>query len=117
MADLTKTRFASLHDLKAESNSHQSGIKRVFVNREMTNSALTQFAHGTLTTGQESGFHSHATMDEYFYFIDGNGEYVISDNVVAATAETFIRIPAGSVHNLRNVGDTDLVFVYFGIAL
>ena len=109
--------LALLNQLKPENNAHNSGIKRVFVNHHQVQSALTQFAHGTMQPGQESGFHAHATMDEYFYFIKGEGIYTINEQEYKAMPETFIRIGAGSKHNLKNNSTIPLEFVYFGVAL
>lgn len=76
-----------------------------------------QFAHGCMQPGQESGVHSHATMDEYFYFIKGDGVYTIDDQEYKVAAETFTRIGAGSKHNLKNNSTVPLEFVYFGVAV
>ncbi len=102
--------------IKAEANSHSQGIKRVFINNNDTTTALTQFAYGIMEPDEQSGTHSHKTMDEYFYFISGNGIYEINDQIIEIVPETFVCIPRGNKHNLINKSDKALEFVYFGIA-
>jgi len=109
--------FALLDQLKEENNSHSQGVKRVFVKNGDNASALTQFAYGRMRKGDESGFHSHATMDEYFYFIKGKGLFSIEEENVGTVPASFIRVAAGARHNLKNEDEEDLEFVYFGIAL
>ena len=113
---MTKVKVTSSDHIKAQQNVHLSGLKKVFVNASESETSLTQFAHGAMARLQESGAHAHKTMDEYFYFISGTGVYVIDDIKNDVYASIFVKIPAGIIHNLINVGDRQLEFVYFGIA-
>ena len=117
MHDIKSLLFSLLSNLKEESNSHLQGTKRVFIKNNDTDTPLTQFAHGAMKKGEESGLHSHKTMDEYFYFIKGNGLFIIEAEIFDVVHSSFIRVPAGTLHNLKNENDEILEFVYFGIAL
>ncbi len=98
--------------------NHGSGVKRVFVHNEDTNTALTQFAWSRLVPGESCDNHIHPTMDEYFFVHKGGGEYIINDEKIILKEGDFIRIPANTPHEL-SVDDTDgaLELIYFGIAL
>jgi len=109
--------FALLEHLTEENNSHFQGAKRVFVKDEDTASSLTQFAYGLMRKGEESGFHSHKTMEEYFYFINGRGVFLIETESFGLRPTSFVRVPAGTLHNIRNEHEENLEFVYFGIAV
>jgi len=104
-----------LKDIQGESTAHAQGEKFVFASVEKN--ALTQFAYGVLKKDEQSGSHRHLTMDEYFYFIKGIGTYEIDDSIVELVPTTFVKIPAGTFHNLINESDEPLEFVYFGVAL
>ncbi len=108
---------AVLEQLIKIENSHAQGFKSVFLTNEDTSSALTQFAYGYMSHGDESGLHVHKTMDEYFFFIKGNAEFQIGGITVPVKPSTFIRVPAGEPHNLINNHNNQLEFVYFGIAV
>ncbi|GAB3930821.1 cupin domain-containing protein [Mucilaginibacter myungsuensis] len=106
-----------LAHIAAEPNAHARGMKQVFTKNSDTDSALTQFAYGVMSKGDRSGRHSHATMDEYFFFIKGKGIYHIADELIDLLPTTFVRIPAGTEHELINDHNEPLEFVYFGVAL
>ena len=106
-----------VQQIRSELNRHARGVKHVFISNKDTRTALTQFAYGIMAPGDQSGVHFHETMDEYFYFIKGNGVYEIGDQSVEIIPETFVSITSGTSHNLINTGDSTLEFVYFGIAI
>lgn len=109
--------YTLLKDLKTESNSHSQGFKSVFIKNEDTPSSLTQYAYGTISKGHASGFHSHQSMDEYFYFLKGRGFFYIENENFEIAPNSFVRIPANINHNLTNDNEEPLEFIYFGIAL
>ncbi|MBO5199507.1 MAG: cupin domain-containing protein [Lachnospiraceae bacterium] len=69
------------------------------------------YAQVTLEPGCSLGFHVHHDESETYYILSGQGEY--NDNgktrLVSAGEMTFT--PDGCGHGLKNVGDTDLVFM------
>ena len=56
------------------------------------------------------------TMEEFFYFLNGSGEYIIDGTAIPLKPEVFVRIPAKIPHALYASGDCPLEFVYFGIS-
>ena len=109
--------FEYLENIKGEQTAHLSGLKKVFLRKEDTESKLTQFAHGIFTPGEICKLHAHPTMDELFYFLNGTGIYKVNGEEIKLKPGTFLRIPAKSQHELVNNGAVNLEFVYFGIAL
>lgn len=109
--------FQSLNDIKPVSTAHQSGEKYVFLAQHETGTALTQFAFGKLMPGEEVETHLHPTMEECFYFISGEGEYMIDSILYNIKPASFVRIPANTLHSLKTAGSEPLTFVYFGIAI
>ena len=108
--------FARLEDLTAELNSHSQGLKKVFIRNEDTDSNLTQLAFGSMQEGESSGLHTHPTMDEYFYFLKGQGLFVIENDRYDLEPSSFVRVPSGHRHELKCTGVEGLEFVYFGVS-
>lgn len=48
------------------------------------------------------GAHQHEANDELFYVIDGTMTFLIGDRHLDATLGTFLRIPAGVIHDFEN---------------
>jgi mannose-6-phosphate isomerase-like protein (cupin superfamily) len=113
-----KIEIALLDNLKSELNAHLQGLKRVFIRNDDNNdTTLTQFAYGYMSKGDQSGMHVHATMDEYFFIISGEGILLSGEESFSLMPSSFVRIPAGNNHNLMNGNNQTLEFVYFGIAV
>ena len=48
------------------------------------------------------GAHSHAANDELFYVVEGTMTFLAGERYVEAPAGTFLRIPAGVMHDFEN---------------
>jgi mannose-6-phosphate isomerase-like protein (cupin superfamily) len=55
-------------------------------------------------------------MEEYFYFLSGEGKYFVGDEVFNLKKGSFVVIPANTKHSLENTGNETLEFFYWGIA-
>jgi mannose-6-phosphate isomerase-like protein (cupin superfamily) len=51
------------------------------------------------------GPHSHEANDELFYVLEGTMTFLAGEDLVEAPSGTFLRIPAGVVHDFRNRSD------------
>lgn len=106
-----------LSEIIPESTAHGSGKKFVFRrNDEMTN-ASTQIAFGHFKAGEKCEEHTHLTMFEYFFFIEGRGTYVVEGKIFHLLPNSFLEIPAGYKHSLHANEGEDLKFVYWGVAI
>jgi mannose-6-phosphate isomerase-like protein (cupin superfamily) len=108
--------YQQLKDISPVITAHDAGKKFVFLSNDDTTTSITQFAYGQLFPGEECPLHRHQTMEECFYFITGEGEYVIEDVSYKIIAGTFVRIPVAAKHLLKAYGAEPLTFVYFGVA-
>ena len=109
--------FAELKNIDPVVTAHQRGSKFVFLKNEDTNSAITQFALGELAPGESTGAHAHKTMEECFYFLSGEGVFVIGGIEYTVGKGSFTRVPAGVSHTLSAKGEEKLSFVYYGVAV
>ena len=113
---LNQKVFQSLDAIEPVSTAHNQGKKFVFLKNEDTPTPITQFAYGKFLPGEACEAHLHPTMEECFYFIDGEGEYVINEVVYIIKPNCFLRIPANTLHALKATGTKPLIFVYYGVA-
>lgn len=107
----------SLSDIQSVSTAHNQGEKLVFLSAYDSETAITQFAFGRLSPGEHVEEHLHPTMEECFYFIEGEGEYIIGEKKYIIKPKDFFRIPANTKHALKVTGEETLAFVYFGITV
>ncbi|WEX87802.1 cupin domain-containing protein [Sinorhizobium garamanticum] len=79
----------------------------VFKADEAETEAAYSVSEWILKTGLKGvGGHSHAGNDEVFYVLEGVPEILVDDCWWRCTPGTFLRIPAGVVHDFRNTGKT-----------
>lgn len=50
------------------------------------------------------GAHRHETNDKFFLVLDGCPNFLLGETWTACPAGTFLRIPAGVMHDFRNAG-------------
>ncbi|GAB3023977.1 cupin domain-containing protein [Spirosoma pulveris] len=107
---------ASLLHLERELTAHAQGAKQVFLRNADTPTNVTQVAYGIFTKADYCELHTHATMEECFFFLKGEGIYVVDDQTIPLNHGVFVRIPAGVPHRLEATGNDPLEYVYFGVA-
>jgi quercetin dioxygenase-like cupin family protein len=61
--------------------------------------------------GQQNPRHHHPNCDEVLHVLTGSIEHSAGDSLVEMTAGDTVSIPAGVVHNARNVGSVEAVFL------
>jgi mannose-6-phosphate isomerase-like protein (cupin superfamily) len=67
-------------------------------------------AHGILGPGQRSKWHALASSEVY-YFIAGQGRFLIDDQAVQVEAGTTLYVPPGGKQSLENTGSKDIEFL------
>jgi mannose-6-phosphate isomerase-like protein (cupin superfamily) len=68
-------------------------------------SAHMQLVLMSLQVGEDIGMEVHKENDQFFRFEEGQGKVVINDAEYAVSDGDVIIVPAGSNHNIINVGD------------
>ncbi len=62
----------------------------------------------TLQPGEDIGEEIHQHVDQFFRIESGRGRVVLNDEVTEVSDGFAIVVPAGTKHNLINIGDTPL---------
>ncbi|WP_234734032.1 cupin domain-containing protein [Tellurirhabdus bombi] len=111
----TEAIIRQLENLKPALTSHQIGQKTVLVTHEQCESPLMQAAVGTLTKGEAIEAHAHETMEEFYFFEEGDVLFTIAGQQHKCVAGTFVKVPARVTHDL--LAQDDSRFIYWGVAL
>lgn len=90
-----------IKDIIPESTSHGVGLKKVLLSNNETDSPVTQIAITTLEEGENVEIHSHPSMTEHFFILDGECIFNILENHVTCGGGTYVLIPCGTPHGIR----------------
>ena len=67
-------------------------------------------AHGRLAPGRRSKWHA-LTSSEVYYFIAGQGRFMVDAETCSVEAGSTIYVPPGGKQSLENTGTTDVEFL------
>ena len=102
-------------DLISEKTSHSVGEKYVLLKQNDVLSQLTQAAVGVITKEDDIDFHVHPTMEEFYFFLEGNATFIIDNEHVKCEKNTFVFVPNNISHKLTT--NNYVKFLYWGIAI
>lgn len=69
---------------------------------------------------QQISYQSHSKREEHWVITQGKGEVILNDRVIPVTPGTYVKIPIGAKHRIRNTNDETIEFIevqmgsYFG---
>ena len=78
---------------------------------------VTIFSRAIFPPGEIAGAHSHADMTEVFYVESGQGVISVNGKLITLKAGTCVVVEPKENHELKNIGSTDMVVLYFGIKI
>jgi quercetin dioxygenase-like cupin family protein len=59
----------------------------------------------TMPAGFSTGLHVHRAQEETFYVLEGECEWQVDGRLISAKPGTYLFLPPGVPHNIRNVSD------------
>ncbi len=71
-------------------------------------------------SGQQISYQSHAKREEHWVMVRGHGEVILNDQVIPMHPGSYVKIPLGAKHRIRNTSQEPLEFIevqlgsYFG---
>ena len=105
----------NLANLKWTGANHSGVLKKVcFVGEEFV-SNITQVAYTELNKGVEVVNHTHNSMEEVFFLLEGVCEFNIQGVSILAEKQSIIRVPINQEHSLRAISDCKIF--YFGVSI
>ncbi|MEB3293642.1 MAG: cupin domain-containing protein [Synechococcales bacterium] len=110
-------KWVNLNQVPIEAVSHNPEIRKQVMLRSQEIPHLTNFSQARFAPGQRTTVHSHPDMAEVFFVEAGLGEIYVNGDRYDLTVGTCVAIAPGEVHELVNLGESDLVLTYFGIVV
>lgn len=68
----------------------------------------SQIVAMSIPVGGDIGEETHADVDQILYFVDGECEAILNGEIRKVEEHDVVFVPAGTKHNFKNVGDSDL---------
>ena len=113
--DGTLFKKRSVYDLPKEPTRH-GALKRVLLRHDEVDSPYLMFLNEVyVQMGEQITAHQHDDMEEVFYFLAGQGEMQIAEEIQSVTPGDRVIVPIQTVHVLTNTGDTEMKFLCFGV--
>lgn len=97
--------------------SHNPKIKKHELLSRGDTEKVTIFSRAIFPPGETAGAHSHADMTEVFYVESGQGVISVNEKLITLKAGTCVVVEPNENHELKNIGSTDMVVLYFGIKI
>ena len=95
--------------------NHDSGTKKVLFNWQDVDTPCRQISIASFHAGDVCEEHRHETLDEHFYWLKGQGCFVIDGETIPFSAGDYIYVPAKSNHSIFISADSQCVCI--GVAL
>lgn len=111
MPDGTEVLLRHIAKIAPVSTSHGVGEKRVIATREDVGNTVTQIARTRLKANEKVEAHVHLTMDEHFFFLEGECEVAVDGVVRRCLAEDYLFVPAGHKHAISVKKDTIMITI------
>jgi len=106
--------------LRAADAAHvpmESGTLTWFASRQLGNSEAMTVGRSTLPPGGMNPRHFHPNCEEVLHVLEGRILHTMGDDEAELSPGDTITIPAGVVHNARNIGETEaLLLICFSSA-
>lgn len=82
-----------------------------FASRPLGNSTTMTVGQATVSVGTQNPPHWHPNTDEVLYVLQGHIMHRVGDQEYEMRAGDTVSIPAGTIHNARNIGTEDAVLM------
>lgn len=106
-----KIEIKHLKDVEYVKTSHGCGEKRVLMVKDEKETDVTQVAVTQLKAGESVEEHTHDTMEEMFFVLDGSVAITADGTEEICKKDDFIHIKARTPHSLKALSNVRLMTV------
>ncbi len=82
--------------------------KNQFFRQEVVTGSHSQVVLMSIPRGGEIGEETHPDVDQTLIFVEGTGKAILNGEQSQVGPNSLCFVPAGTLHNFVNTGDTDL---------
>jgi len=90
---------------------HNGALTKLLVTRENTGARNIDFFLSSYAPKAFAALHSHEKSEEIFYFLSGEGVFMLDGERFTIGPGTVVFVPPQTEHGIFNTGFADLVFV------
>lgn len=93
------------------STNHTFGMKQVLLKKEETNTNITQIAITKLNKGETIEYHTHPTMEEFFFVRKGKIQIKTDNDREICEVDDFIIIKQNTSHAIEAITDCEIMTI------
>lgn len=90
---------------------HEGALTKLLVTRENCDSKNIDFFLSSYAPKAYAALHSHDEAEEVFYFLDGEGLFLLDGERFTVRRGSVVYVPPKTEHGIFNTGFKELVFV------
>ncbi len=112
-ANYTAVNFGKLSEIKDYVLQLAPGVSipgKVFGGQSV-NATAAEFSFQSLAPGQEGLLHTHKTHEELYFFLSGNGEFQVDNDVFPINEGSVVRVAPAAKRTLRNNSSEPLLML------
>ncbi len=95
-------------EITHQGTTHQ---KRLITTEEKHKGTIATMNYAWLEPDKQLTIHTHTDGEEFYLFLEGTGQILVGDTWMPVDTGSFVTIPAGQAHSVKNSGMTTLSFV------
>lgn len=111
MANRKQTIHVRIDAIKPIATSHRVGEKRVIASKADIGHPYTQIARTILHAGDHVECHVHPTMEEHFFFLNGECEVMIAEKLFSCRGGDYLFIPASQPHAINATKELTMITI------
>lgn len=105
----------NLQDIQIVPTHNGSVYKRVLIQKGEAESDLIYMNEAYLHPNMKIEPHMHDDMEEFYYFLEGEGLMYVGNEVEKIKAGDRVIVPIKQTHSVENNGDKTILFITFGV--
>ena len=106
-----KVIFCSISDISPVSTRHGVGEKRIIACADSVGEPFTQIAKTVLKTGDYVDVHTHPTMSEHFFILEGKCIVFVGDKEYPCCSGDYLFLPADVPHSISVLIETTMITI------
>lgn len=100
-----------INNIEPVCTSHGVGEKRVIATQAEIGHPVTQIARTVLSPCELVEDHLHPSMDEHFFFLDGNCTVIVDGHSYLCQGGDYLFVPAAHSHRMEAAVETTIITI------
>lgn len=96
---------------KLELGDHVEFHPKAFVRKRLVQTDSLNFNMYCIEPGQKNPLHRHPVTEEVLFFVEGEGECVVGNEITAVKPRTLVWVPKDAPHEIINTGGSRMIVV------